>query len=292
MSFPEAPGPGTPASAGGSGDSSQHRAPEFDPAFAWVSDPELVAIYDVENTGGWDHEFYLELAQELGAERVADIGCGTGVFGILLAEHGIAVTGVDPSAAMIDVARGRTPADRAEAGSAEPTPPPRWIHGFADQLPTGVADLAVMEGHVAQYFLTRADWEAVLSHAFSALRPGGHLAFEVRNPAALELDDWDPESTRETQPHPDGGEFTSWLEIVKVTEDPAEGALITARSHNILPDARTIIAEETLRYRPLPVLRETLSAAGFREVRIWGDWDREELTEDSPEMIFLVQKPG
>lgn len=274
-----------------------HAAPEVDPAFAWVSDPELVAIYDVENSGGWDHEFYLELAEELGAEHVADIGCGTGVFGMLLAEHGIGVTGVDPSAAMIAVARSRSAAAASSAAgaaaeAARRSPPPRWIHGLADQLPSQAVDLAVMEGHVAQYFLARADWEAVLSHAFRALRPGGHLAFEVRNPAALELDAWDPESTRETQPHPDGGEFTSWLEIVRVTEDPAEGALITARGHNILPDSREIIAEETLRYRPLKVLRETLSAAGFREVRIWGDWDREELTEDSPEMIFLVQKPS
>ncbi|TDS85445.1 class I SAM-dependent methyltransferase [Nesterenkonia aurantiaca] len=266
----------------------QRSVPEVDPAFAWVSDPELVAIYDVENSGGWDHEFYLELAEELGAEHVADIGCGTGVFGILLAEHGIEVTGVDPSAAMIDVARSRSGAGTA----ARLNPQPRWIHGFADQLTSQAADLAVMEGHVAQYFLARADWEAVLGHAFRALKPGGHLAFEVRNPAALELDAWDPESTRETQPHPDGGEFTSWMEIVRVTEDPAEGALITARAHNLLPDSREILAEETLRYRPLPVLRETLSAAGFREVQIWGDWDREELTEDSPEMIFLVQKPS
>ncbi|MGJ9373054.1 class I SAM-dependent methyltransferase [Nesterenkonia sp. CF4.4] len=273
-------------------------APEVDPAFAWVSDPELVAIYDVENSGGWDHEFYLELAEELGAGHVADIGCGTGVFGILLAEHGIAVTGVDPSAAMIDVARTRTEAAAAEAAAdadataAPMNPTPRWIHGFADQLPAESADLAVMEGHVAQYFLSRADWESVLGHAFRALKPGGHLAFEARNPSALELDAWDPDSTRETQPHPDGGEFTSWMEIAKVTEDPDEGTLITARAHNLLPGSREIIAEETLRYRPLKVLRETLSAAGFLPVQIWGDWDREELTEDSPEMIFLVQKPA
>ncbi|MCH8562881.1 class I SAM-dependent methyltransferase [Nesterenkonia sp. LB17] len=281
MSPAETESPGDPAEPGSS---SRHSAPEVDPAFAWVTDPELVAIYDVENSGGWDHEFYLELAQELGAARVADIGCGTGVFGILLAEHGIEVTGVDPAAAMIDVARSRT-------AESQLTPPPRWIHGFADQLEAQAADLVVMEGHVAQYFLTRADWEAVLDHAFQALRPGGHLAFEVRNPAALELDAWDPESTRETQPHPDGGEFTSWMEIVRVTEDPADGALITARAHNILPDSRELIAEETLRYRPLSVLRQTLSAAGFRPVQLWGDWDREELSDDSPEMIFLVQRP-
>ncbi|MGJ9425880.1 class I SAM-dependent methyltransferase [Nesterenkonia halotolerans] len=258
--------------------------PQVDPAFAWVQDPELVAIYDVENAGGWDHEFYLELLEELGARRVADVGCGTGVLGVMLAQHGIRVVGVDPSAAMIDVARARS----ARAGVDEQV---SWIHGFADQLETGAADAVVMEGHVAQYFLERADWDAVLAQAWQALSPGGHLAFESRNPAALELDAWDAESTRETQPHPGGGEFTSWMEIAGVRQDAVDGQLITARAHNLLPDAREIIAEETLRYRPLAVLRESLTAAGFEIRQLWGDWDRDELSEDSPEMIFLAQKP-
>ncbi|WP_218222094.1 class I SAM-dependent methyltransferase [Nesterenkonia sp. Act20] len=270
--------PGSPATPGPA------PGPQVDPAFAWVQDPELVAIYDVENAGGWDHEFYLELLEELGARRVADVGCGTGVLGVLLAQHGIRVVGVDPSAAMIDVARSRSARAGVDAQIS-------WIHGFADQLETGGVDAVVMEGHVAQYFLDRADWDGVLAAAWRALSPGGHLAFESRNPAALELDAWDAESTRETQPHPAGGEFTSWMEIAGVRPDTVDGQLITARAHNLLPDAREIIAEETLRYRPLDVLRASLTDAGFEIQQIWGDWDREQLSEDSPEMIFLAQKP-
>jgi ubiquinone/menaquinone biosynthesis C-methylase UbiE len=258
--------------------------PATNAAFAWTQDPELVAIYDVENSGGWDHEFYLELVEELGATHVTDIGCGTGVFGVMLAEEGIQVTGVDPSAAMIDVARARSTQAQVQAQV-------RWIHGFADQLETAAADAVIMEGHVAQYFLDRADWDEVLAQAFRTLKPGGHLSFESRNPAALELDAWDAESTRETLPHPDGGEFTSWMEIAGVTADTDDGDLITARAHNLLPDSREIIAEETLRYRPLKVLQDSLTQAGFQLVEIWGDWDREELADDSPEMIFLAQKP-
>ncbi|GAA1149288.1 class I SAM-dependent methyltransferase [Nesterenkonia lutea] len=256
----------------------------MNPAFAWTQDPELVAIYDVENSGGWDHEFYLELLEELGAGRVADIGCGTGVLAVLLPQQGVEVVGVDPSAAMIDVARTRS----TEAGVQGRV---SWIHGYADQLAPNVADAVIMEGHVAQYFLTRTEWDAVLAQAWATLKPGGHLAFESRNPASLELDAWDAESTRETQPHPDGGEFTSWMEIAGIRSDAADGDLITARAHNLLPGSRELIAEETLRYRPLAVLRESLARAGFRIVDIWGDWDREELSEDSPEMIFLAQKP-
>ena len=45
-------------------------------------------------------------------ERVADVGCGTGNAALLAADRGARVTGVDPAARLLEVARGRA----AEAG--------------------------------------------------------------------------------------------------------------------------------------------------------------------------------
>lgn len=286
------------------------------PEHAWTEDPDYVRVYDVENAGGWDHDFYAELIGELvgvpvdderygtqsaepdaGAERaphVADIGCGTGVLGLRLAAAGIRVTGVDPSAAMIAAAEART------AGS-DLDELVTWHHGFADRLPTASVDVVLMEGHVAQYFLERSAWDEVLAHAHRALVPGGALTFESRNPEGLELDVWDEEHTRETQEHPDGGTFDSWIELVSVAgeQDAAgeqaeraddDGPLVTHRGHMVLPDGRHVTTEETLRFRPLEVLRGSLERAGFVVDQLWGDWDHEELDADSPEIIVLARK--
>lgn len=253
----------------------------------WLEDPDFVRVYDVENAGMWDHEFYTGLALELGAQHVADIGSGTGVFGTGLAEHGAEVVGVEPARTMIGAARSRTAALPWTTAARL-----RWIHGFADQLPSTWADFAIMEGHVAQYFLQRAEWDEVLAQSYRTLIPGGYLAFESRNPGGLVWDDWDEEHTRETQPHPDGGEFTSWVELEEIVPDEDDGDLTTHRGHIILPDGRHLVTEETLRFRPLHVLRESVESAGFRIIRIWGDWDRSPLEEDSPEIIMLAQKRG
>lgn len=250
----------------------------------WTEDPEFVRLYDVENAGMWDFDFYRELAVKLGARNVADIGCGTGVLAVELARRGIAVTAVDPAAAMIETARSRV-------ADAQLNDAVRLIRGTAADLGPSSADFAVMVGHVAQYFLHRDQWDEALRQTFAALRPGGHLAFESRNPQAMHLDAWDAESTRETQPHPDGGEFTSWLEVANTEHDDADGDLVTAHGHTIYPDGRHMVAQETLRYRPLGVLRESVENAGFVIKAIWGDWDRSAVEEDSPELIFLAVKP-
>ena len=70
-----------------------------------------------------------------------DLGCGTGVLALLLADRGCDVVGVDPAAASLAVARGKPGADRV-----------RWIDGDASSVPDadiGAFDLATMTANVA-----------------------------------------------------------------------------------------------------------------------------------------------
>jgi SAM-dependent methyltransferase len=51
--------------------------------------------------------------------RVVDLGCGSGVLARALCDAGYDVLGIDPSAAMIDLARANAPAARFEVGRFE-----------------------------------------------------------------------------------------------------------------------------------------------------------------------------
>lgn len=175
------------------------------------TDPRLAAIYDVENAGRDDTRFYVRLARDLEARRVVDLGCGTGVLARELADRGLEVTGVDPSPAMLEVARSGSGADDV-----------RWIEGASDRLPRSAFDLAVMTGHVAQVFLDDEEWRDVLAGVRSALAGAGHVAFETRNPSVAAWREWTKARTFSRFPATDDHEgFDSWVEVVDERPVPA-----------------------------------------------------------------------
>lgn len=251
-------------------------------------DPESARLYDAENSEREDVEFYRRLARELrdagaggsGAPfTVLDIGCGTGVLGVDLAADGHRVIGVDPAGAMLEVARTRPGGERAT-----------WILGSADVAPEGEADLAVMTGHAAQQIVPADAWRTLLRDAHRALRPGGMLAFESRDPRRRAWERWTPESTRGTFPHPDGGEFTSWVELLEVDESGADGVVETHRGVTEREGSARRSAEETLIFRPLDVLRADLESAGFAVEQVHGDWSGGPVTGATAELILLGRR--
>ena len=147
-------------------------------------DPRLVALYDMDNPRGADTDFYLRLAADLNAQRILDLGCGTGLLTRELAEAGNRlVTGIDPASAMLAYARQQPGAEEVQ-----------WVGGDSSALGTPNADLAIMTGNVAQVFLQDVEWASTLCHLYAVLRPGGHLAFESRNPERREWESWNREA--------------------------------------------------------------------------------------------------
>ena len=55
------------------------------------TDPRQVAIYDAVNSyePGTQPNFYLGVAEEVGAETVIDLGCGTGIITLEFREEGL-----------------------------------------------------------------------------------------------------------------------------------------------------------------------------------------------------------
>ncbi|MEV5603161.1 class I SAM-dependent methyltransferase [Streptomyces sp. NPDC052299] len=137
--------------------------------------PLLASLYDPLDPDRGDLDAYVRMAEEFDAHRVLDIGCGTGVFALLLAARGKEVVGVDPARASIDVARAKPGSERV-----------RWICGDATTLPPLRVDLATMTANVAQAIVEPGDWRATLRGAHEALRPGGRLVFETREGYTVE----------------------------------------------------------------------------------------------------------
>jgi SAM-dependent methyltransferase len=141
--------------------------------------PMLARIYDVYEGDRDDLGIYVDMVDEFRARRVLDIGCGTGSLSVLLARLGVQVTGVDPAAASLAVARAKGGADHVT-----------WVHGDATTLPPLQVDMAVMTGNAAQVFLTDREWLATLHSIGTALKAHGHLVFETRRPERRAWQDW------------------------------------------------------------------------------------------------------
>ena len=232
--------------------------------------PRLAAVHDALDTDRGDLDAYLRMAGEFGARRVLDIGCGTGVFALLLADRGIEVVGVDPAAASLDVARGKPGAARV-----------RWIEGDAASLPPLRADLATTTANVAQAITGPRAWQGTLQGAYEALRPGGHLVFETRDPARRAWEEWDRAHTHRVVEVPGAGAVESWCDLLDVS-----GPLVTFRwTHVFTADGEVLTSDSTLRFRDRDEVEADLTGRGFevREVRDAPD-------RRGRELVFLARR--
>ena len=221
---------------------------------------------------GTQPDFYLGLAAELGARSVVDLGCGTGLITRELARQGCEVTGVDPAPAMLEVARRRPGGDRVH-----------WVHGDARLPGEGRADLALMSGHVAQFFVEEDELAAALAALHRALRPGGHLAFESRDPRAREWERWTA-TARRTYHDPAAGSVEVWAEV----SDVRDGVVTYDNHYAFAATGEEVVSPTRLRFRTVEELTASLADAGFAVEQLFGDWDRRPPGPATGELIVVA----
>jgi SAM-dependent methyltransferase len=237
------------------------------------SDPRLAAIYDALNPPGPDDAFYTELAGDR-ALNILDVGCGTGRLACDLAVRGHSVTGVDPSEAMLDVARRRPGGERAV-----------WIKGTATEISLERRfDLIIMTGHAFQVLLSDRAIRAALRTLRSHMAPAGTLAFETRNRAMREWEEWSPSATRQTLSVPGVGDVEVHNDIRAVI-----GSVVTYETHFRFGVDGTLVTADSIRFLEHGELDGFLKAAGFCDVSWFGDWDRSVLRSSSREIIVLAK---
>ena len=240
---------------------------------AIFAEPRLAQIYDAVDDDRSDLDAYLAMAEEFNAQRVLDVGCGTGTLACLLAARGLEVIGADPAQASLDVARGKPHAGQV-----------RWLHVPAAGLPaTRQADLAFMTGNVAQVFVTDQDWAAALTAARDALRPGGRLVFETRDPAQQAWRQWTRDQTHRRIEIEGTGPVEMWTELTE-----ADGDRVSFHTtFNFKNDGAVLTSQSTLRFRGRDQLTASLTAAGLLVDEVRDAPDRPGL-----EFVFITRRPG
>lgn len=233
--------------------------------------PRLAAIYDPLDPDRGDLDAYLRMAEEFGARHVLDIGCGTGVFALLLADRGIEVVGIDPASASLDVARAKPGAERV-----------RWVCGDATGPPLLQADLATMTANVAQAITDPLTWRKTLRGAHAALRPGGRLVFETRVPARRAWEEWTRELSYRVTEIPAVGPVESWVELIQV-----DWPLVTFRwTYAFAADGHIMTSDSTLRFRERDEVERDLVTHGYVVEDVRDAPDR-----PGREFVFVARRP-
>ncbi len=210
--------------------------------------------------------------RHLGARRVLDVGCGTGMLLHRAREAGHAgrLCGLDPDRAMLDRARTRTDIE--------------WVHGDAASAAWDREfDLAVMASHAFQVFTGDDDLRASLRAIRAALVDGGRFAFETRHPAARSWEGWD---TSFEARNPDGDPATVTLQVHEVVGEVVR--ISETLSGQWWPQPHTEHA--ALRFLDPEALAAFLHGAGFEVAEQFGDWDRGPVTAASEEIITIARR--
>jgi ubiquinone/menaquinone biosynthesis C-methylase UbiE len=236
-------------------------------------------------------DFYRALAAEATSkgQAVLEIACGTGRVAIRLARDGADVVGLDLSPAMLAVAREKS----------RGTSNIRWAEGDMRSFDLRETfGLAIIPGHSFQNILTADDQVATLESIRRHLVPRGLLVVHLDQPET----DWLGDLTRDQggvfEPsdafiHPETGRRFRTLQAWSY-----EPATQTAISHKVWeelgPDGQVVDRLDRGSIRLHVVFRfemeHLLARAGFTVEAVHGDFYRQELRDDSTEMIWVARR--
>ncbi len=250
---------------------------EYDP-FEEFRDPQT---YDLEDEGYYDdYPLTEQWARSLGGPLL-DLACGTGRMALRMAKLGYQVTGVDLMPEMIEWARQKA---LRQGVSID------WVVADARtfQLQKQFPFIYMLE-NVFQFFLTRADQEAMLARVREHVLPQGCFLFETRNPSPRNLlQVRHPDPPKYTLP--DGGQLVTTEEQYydPMTQIQHETRHLTFLHKAGQQEEKTL--RTALRYVFPQEMEALLYYNGFQIRSCYGSWQQEPLTATSLAMIYVCQR--
>jgi SAM-dependent methyltransferase len=229
---------------------------------------------------------YQQFASRCGSP-ILELGCGTGRVLLPLARQGYQITGVDLSLPMLEVARGKVAAEDLSE---------RVTFSQQDMRELELGDrfnLAFAAINSFMHLLNTDDQLAALARIRHHLNPGGLLILDLFNPDLSRL-----------------LEARGQVGLAKVMTDPDTGhRLMRFHSDKVDLGEQTIhvtfVVDEldsegnvqrtlfpfSIRYLFRFELELLLRHAGFEIEAIYGTYDLDEFSGDSPKMIAVARRP-
>jgi len=252
--------------------------------------------YD-ESVPDWPGEidFYQRLASEVRrkGEGVLEIACGTGRVAIRLAQDGAHVVGLDLSRRMLDVAREKSQAPMDT----------KWVEADMRAFDLGETfGLVLIPGHSFMNLNSAQEQVDCLQCIYRHLRPGGRLVVHLDHQGVANLawlgsiagEKGGVSEPAEQFHHARTGRqiraYRAW------TYEPAtQTATCSTTWEAIGGDGRVVDSWQTKTDRIHCVFRfemeHLLARAGFCVEDVYGDFFRNQLTGESPSMIWVVHRP-
>lgn len=236
-----------------------------------------------------DLPVYVNFAQRSGGP-VLELGCGTGRVALALAREGLAVTGLDRSAAMLALARRKL----EQAGLSKSVTLIEADLGDFELGPAQRFRLAVCAQNTFCHMLTTADQIRLLRAAHRHLDKDGLLVVDVYNP--------DPAALL-------GNDMR--LLLTGMTTDPATGHIITRTMARAIDAGEqiehvTLFVDEIddhqatsrhlfdfdLRYVYRFELELLLDKAGFKVEAVYGSYQLEPFCGESERLLAVARRQG
>jgi len=244
-------------------------------------------IYDaVHDDLTHDIDFYVELARESGGP-VLELGCGTGRISLAIAKEGVAVTGIDISPRMIEVAQAKA----AKRGLSE-----RCVFQSGDMAALQLAErfpLVIMPFRSFHSMLTAEEQRQALVGVRAQLTSGGVFAMDTFNPDVNSLAG--DEKSRlayhmKDVEREDGGTLVIWGQnnwdpVMQVNET----RFIIEEVNDEGVVERRLIRDVEQRYTFRYEMEHLLELCGFDLEAVYGDFDGGPVTEESEDLVWVAR---
>jgi hypothetical protein len=139
-----------------------------------------------------------------------------------------------------------------------------------------------MTANVAQAVVDPGMWRTTLRGAYEALRPGGRLVFETRDPAGRAWEEWTRGDSYHVTEIPGVGAVESWVQLIDVSLP-----LVTFRGTYVFAaDGQVLTSDSTLRFREREEVEADLVAHGFVVQDVRDAPDR-----PGKEFVFVARRP-